>query len=166
MQTAGMNNLLAIIALACLLVAVVALLVHRRAVRRQRTLNRLLDSADAMEGLLLRTRERMQAMRKVVLDQVPEDIGEVARASLRAEAPIRAALRDVLEHRLWIQKHGNSASQHALDEACHALERAHRRLSDELSALESAGAELSAATAAASESARREPESLRRQESD
>src|SRR3546814_18781251 len=106
-----------------------------------------------MDEVLLRTRERMQAMRQVV-DQVPEDIGQLAQASLRAEKPIRAALRDVLEHRLWIQKHGGSASQRELDTACVAIDRAYKRLSDELHALESAGAKLSAAPHAALESAR------------
>src|SRR3546814_19075014 len=109
-----------------------------------------------MEQVLLRTRERMQAMRQVV-DQVPEDIGQLAQASLRAEKPIRAALRDVLAHRLWIQKHGVSASQRALYTACAAIHRASPRLSDKLQALEIAGAEFSAANDAAQESARREP---------
>src|SRR3546814_7040283 len=36
----------------------------------------------------------------------------LAQASLRAEKPIRAALRDVLEHRLWIQKHGGRSEEH------------------------------------------------------
>src|SRR3546814_14029008 len=76
----------------------------------------------------------MQTMREVV-DQVPEDIGQVAQASLHADKPIRDALRDVLEHRLWIQKHGERASQRELDTACAAIDRAYRRLSDELQAL-------------------------------
>src|SRR3546814_16882562 len=85
----------------------------------------------------------------------------LAQASLRAEKPIRAALRDVLEHRLWIQKHGGSASQRELDTACASIDRAYHRFSDVLQALERAGAELSAPTDAALESARREPSALR-----
>lgn len=156
-----MSETLAIAVLLCLLIAAIALLLHRRAQRRHVALVHLVDRAEAMEQVLLRTRERMQAMRQVV-DQVPEDIGQLAQASLRADKPIRAALRDVLEHRLWIQKYGDSASQRELDTACAAIDRAYQRLSDELQALESAGAELSAATDAALESARREPSALRR----
>src|SRR3546814_11648742 len=98
----------------------------------------------------------MQAMRQVV-DQVPEDIGQLAQASLRAEKPIRAALRDVLEHRLWIQKHGGSASQRDLDTGCAAIDRSYQRLSDELQALETSGSEFADATRAHRRSARPTP---------
>jgi hypothetical protein len=165
MQTAEMTTPLLIAALICTVVAAIALTLHRRAQRRHLALTHLLDRADAMEDLLLRTRERMRAMRTVV-DQVPEDIAEVAQASLHAERPIQDALRDVLEHRLWIQRHGQSASYRELSAACSAIDRAHQTLSQQLQALEHAGAELSAATAAAAESARREPPALRRSRSD
>lgn len=161
MQTSLMSNTLVIAVLLCLLIAATALALHHRAQRRHLALVHLVDRAEAMEQVLLRTRERMQSMRRVV-DQVPEDIAELAQASLRADKPIHDALRDVLEHRLWIQKHGDSASQRELDTACAAIDRAYQRLSDELQALESASAELSAATVAAMESARREPPALRR----
>ena len=156
-----MPNTLIIAVLLCLLIAAIALALHRRAQRRHHALVHLVDRAEAMEQVLLRTRERMQAMRRVV-DQVPEDIGEVAQASLRADKPIHDALRDVLEHRLWIQKHGDRASQRELDTACAAIDRAYQRLSDELQSLENASAALSAATVTAIESARREPPALRR----
>lgn len=161
MQTSPMPSVLVIVVLLCLPIGAIALTLHRRAQRRHLALVHLVDRAEAMEQVLLRTRERMQAMRQVV-DQVPEDIGQVAQASLHADKPIRDALRDVLEHRLWIQKHGERASQRELDTACAVIDRAYQRLSDELQALESASAELSAATVAAMESARREPPALRR----
>lgn len=165
MQTAAMSTPLLIVALVCVAIAAVALFLHLRAQRRHQALIHLLDRADAMEDLLLRTRERMRAMRSVV-DQVPEDIAQVAQASLHAERPIQDALRDVLEHRLWIQRHGQSASHAELARACRAIDRAYLTLSAQLQALESAGAELSAATAAAAESARREPAALRRSQTD
>lgn len=156
-----MPTALVIAVLLCLLIAAVALVWRHRAQRRHVALVHLVDRAEAMEQVLLRTRERMRAMRHVV-DQVPEDIAQLAQASLRADKPIRDALRDVLEHRLWIQKRGNSASLRELDTACAAIDRAYQRLSSEFKALENAGAELSAATVTAMESARREPPALRR----
>lgn len=165
MQTARMTTTLLIVALACVVIAAFALVLHRRAQRRHLALTHLLDRADAMEALLLRTRERMRAMRTVV-DQVPEDIAQVAQASLHAERPIQDALRDVLEHRLWIQRHGQSARFAELERACTAIDRAYHTLSAQLQALEHAGAELAAATTAAVESARREPPALRRGNTD
>src|SRR3546814_19497906 len=75
MQTSLMPNTLFIVVLLCLLIAAIALALHRRAQLRHLALVHLVDRADAMEQVLLRTRERMQAMRQVV-DQVPEDIGQ------------------------------------------------------------------------------------------
>ena len=129
--------------------------------RRRRTLVRLLDLADAVEALLDRTQQRMTALRGLV-ERVPPDIGAVAQASLESGLPIREAKRDVLQHRLWIQKNGGSASQAELDEACFALERVLTRLGGQLEALEKAGADLAAVTDAAAEAARREPPTLRR----
>lgn len=143
------------------LTAAAALWLRQRALRRQRALGRLLDGADAMENLLHRTRERMDAMRNVV-DRVPDEVGAVARASLDSEQRIQDALRDVLEHRLWIQRHGPHASPRELDAACAAMDRARERITAELDRLERAGAELTQATDAAIEAARREPPELRR----
>jgi hypothetical protein len=133
----------------------------RRGRRRDRSLVRLLDLADEMQALLDRSQERMQAMLSVV-GRVPADIAEVARSSLASNLPIREAKRDVLQHRLWIQKHGDSASQDELDAACAALDRARTRLAAQLDELERAGAELALATEASAEAARREPPNLRR----
>ena len=132
-----------------------------RSRRRDRSLLRLLDLADEMQALLDRSQDRMQAMQSVV-GRVPADIAEVARSSLASNLPIREAKRDVLQHRLWIQKHGDSASQAELDNACAALDRARTRLAARLDELERAGAELALATEASAEAARREPPNLRR----
>ncbi len=132
-----------------------------RSRRRDRSLVRLLDLADEVQGLLDRSQERMQAMQAVV-GRVPSDIAAVAHASLDSTQSIREAKRDVLQHRLWIQKHGSSASQSELDTACAALDRARGKLSSQLGELERAGAELASATEASAEAARREPPALRR----
>ena len=132
-----------------------------RSRRRDRSLVRLLDLADEMQGLLDRSQERMLAMQAVV-GRVPSDLAAVAHASLDSTQPIRDAKRDVLQHRLWIQKHGQTARQSELDTACAALERARAKLSTQLEELERAGAELADATEASAQAARREPPALRR----
>lgn len=132
-----------------------------RSRRRERCLVRLLDLADEVQGLLDRSQERMQAMQAVV-GRVPSDIAAVAHASLDSTQSIRDAKRDVLQHRLWIQKNAQTATQSELDAACAALDRARARLSTQLAELEQAGAELAQATEASAEAARREPATLRR----
>ncbi len=150
--------------LAILLIGVLALLaawLRHRSVRRERSLRHLLDRADALEQLLHRTREQMKDMRQVV-DRVPQEMAAPARASLDAQDQVQQGLRDVLEHRLWISRHGLTAPQKELDAACRAVDRAHAAISDQLARLESAGAELADVTQAALEQAAREPAALTR----
>lgn len=134
---------------------------HRGLLRRQRTLARMLDLADEIERLLGRSQERMAAMRPIV-QRVPADIAAEAQASLESSLPIREAKRDILQHRLWIQQHGASASQQELDLACAALARVSVRLDSQLAELETVGSDLASATDAAAEAALREPPALRR----
>lgn len=134
---------------------------RRKQLARQRSLRRLLDLADAMELVLDRSQQRMNALHGLV-NRVPNDIAAVALNSLESTPPIRDAKRDLLQHRLWIQKHGDDASLAALDTACAALQRASDRLSQQLDQLESAGSALAQATDAASTAAQREPAALRR----
>lgn len=135
--------------------------IHRTRLIRQRTLTRMLDLADEVERLLNRSQERMAALRPLV-QRVPADIAAQAQASLESSLPIREAKRDVLQHRLWIQKHGDRASQKELDQACGALNRVRERLDGQLVELESVGTDLASATQAATEAALREPAALRR----
>jgi hypothetical protein len=128
---------------------------------RERALRRLLDRADALEQLLHTTRERMSSMRQVV-QRVPSDIGAVADASLDTQDLVQQALRNLLEHRLWISQKGLTAPKAELDAATAALERAHANISDQLMRLENAGAELADATQASIEQAAREPAALKR----
>jgi hypothetical protein len=129
--------------------------------RRERALRRLLDRADALEHLLHTTRDRMASMREVV-QRVPSDIAAVANASLDAQAVVQPALRNLLEHRMWIAQKGMTASTEELDAATAALERAHANIADQLTRLENAGAELANATQASIELAAREPAALKR----
>ena len=105
-----------------LVVALPVWLMYRKRALRQTTLARMLDLADDVERLLNRSQERMAALRPLV-QRVPADIAAEAQASLESSLPIREAKRDVLQHRLWIQKHGDSARQQELDQACAALAR-------------------------------------------
>ena len=150
-----------IIGLVFLAIVVPMLWRHRATLRRQRTLERLLDLADEVEVLLDRSKEKMAAMRPLV-QRIPADIAAQAQASLESSLPILEAKRDVLQHRLWIQQHGGSATQLELDRACAALVRVSERLQGELAELETVGSDLASVTAAAAEAAAREPPTLRR----
>lgn len=156
-----MPTLFVLAGAAALLLVVALFWWAARGRRRDRSLVRLLDLADAVQALLDRSQERMQAMQAVV-GRVPSDIAAVAHASLDSTQSIREAKRDVLQHRLWIQQNAATARQSELDAACAALDRARTRLSAQLEALEHAGAELAQATEASAEAARREPATLRR----
>lgn len=156
-----MPKFIVLAGLAALVLALPLLWWMLRSRRRDRSLVRLLDLADEMQALLDRSQQRMQAMQSVV-GRVPADIAAVAKASLDSTQPILDAKRDVLQHRLWIQKHGETATQAEIDTACAALDRARARLSGQLDELERAGAELAQATEASAEAARREPPGLRR----
>lgn len=152
---------LLLFALLLLALALVLYRYRRKLNRRKAALTRLLDLADAVESLLNRSQARMTALQSLVT-RVPTDIGAIAQASLENSLPIRDAKRDVLQHRLWIQKNGASAALAELDAACAALDRVHQRLSRELDDLEKAGTELANATQAAIGAAQREPPTLRR----
>ncbi|WP_374601634.1 hypothetical protein [Arenimonas sp.] len=147
--------------LAALALAVALLWWILRGRRRDRSLVRLLDLADEMEGLLDRSQVHMQSLQAVV-GRVPADMAAVAQASLESTLPVREAKRDLLQHRLWIKHHGQQARQAELDAACAALDRARERLAGGLAELERAGAELAEATEASERAAEREPPTLRR----
>ncbi len=153
--------IISMIALTALLLAVTAWIVIRMR-RTERKLYRLLDLADELEKLLDQTQKQMNHLQTIIGRRVPSDIAEAAHASLENVIPIREAKRDVLQHRLWIQKHGINASLAELDSACQALERAKEKIAVQLGRLEKAGSELSQATEAAVAAAQREPAELRR----
>ncbi len=145
-----------------LIPAVLGLWLYQRKIRlRTDLLEKLVDGADALEEALQSTRQRMSAMKSVV-KRVPSDIGAVAEASLDADAPVQQALRNVLEHRLWIARHAQTASLDELQAAVSALERSLAQIQSRLSQLEHAGAELVEATQSAIEQQAREPAALRR----
>lgn len=129
--------------------------------RRTDLLEQLLDGTDALEALLQATRQRMSAM-KTVVNRVPSDIAAVAQASLDTEAQVQQALRNVLEHRLWIARSAQTASLAELRTAVAAVERSRSQIASRLDQLEHAGSELAEATQSAIEQEAREPAALRR----
>jgi hypothetical protein len=156
-----MRLALVLLAVLVLAIGVPAWWVQRRHAARQARHERLLDLADAVETLLNRTQERMAALQPVV-GRVSADIAAVAQASLEPPVKILEAKRDLLQHRLWIQQHGATATDAELETACGALGRVRDRLAGELAELDRVGSELADATQAANEAAMREPPTLRR----
>ncbi|MCB1561282.1 MAG: hypothetical protein KDI75_09330 [Xanthomonadales bacterium] len=144
-----------------LLLLLVLMVVRHFAYRRQNQLTRILDLADELEALYKETGRKMDAM-KLVVQRVPSDIAAVANASLQSQEQIQQGLRNVLEHRLWLARHANTAKIRELKVARQALERSRAAIAGQLQRLDSAGEELTVATDAAVAQAEREPESLRR----
>lgn len=103
------------------------LLRERRWRQREQALRGLLDSADALEARLLDCRERMQHLRGMLVD-LPEEMTGDADEALAADDKVQAALRDLLQHRLWIQQHAAQARQGELDAALGALRQSLRAM--------------------------------------
>lgn len=140
-----MNYLIVLIAL-LLAGLVFAVWRERRWRRRDQALGHLIDGADALETQLLGCRERMQTLRGMLVD-LPEEMTGDADEALAADHKVQAALRDLLQHRLWIQQHGASASQQELDAAVVALDQSRRSMQRQLLRLEEITAALREAQA-------------------
>lgn len=137
-----------LIALIILLVAGLLFAVwrERRWRRRDQALRHLVDGADMLEGQLLDCRERMQTLRAMLVD-FPEEMTGDADEALAADHKVQAALRDLLQHRLWIQQHAAVASQQELDTAVVALDQSRRSMGRQLQRLEEITAALREAQA-------------------
>lgn len=107
---------------------------ERRWRRRETAIRALLDGADALEAQLLDCRERMQTLRGMLQD-LPEEMIVDADEALTADDKVQAALRDLLQHRLWIKQHAVDAGQPALDTAVAALRQSQRAMSAQLERL-------------------------------
>ncbi|HUD40726.1 MAG TPA: hypothetical protein VMR06_01885 [Dokdonella sp.] len=136
-------NILTIAACAAGAALIAAVWIGRRRARRARVLRSILDRADAFE-------ERLQTCRRRLAD-VPGLVaaaGEDAAADLPG-APIDAALRDLLAHRLWLREHAARASITALEAADAALARSLADLQRRIEQLDDASADLRHAIGAA-----------------
>lgn len=111
------------------------LLRERRWRRREQAIRDLLDRADALESQLHSCRERMQTLRGMLVDLPEEMIGDADEA-LAADHKVQAALRDLLQHRLWIQQKVSEAGQDELDTAVAALRQSQSSMQQQLHRLD------------------------------
>lgn len=114
---------------------------ERRWRRRESAIRALLDSADALEQQLHLCRERMQSLRSMLVD-LPEEMSADADEALAADHKVQAALRELLQHRLWIRQNAVDAPQVELDTAVSALEQSRASMAYQLDRLAGITAEL------------------------
>ncbi|NKZ37692.1 MULTISPECIES: hypothetical protein [Oleiagrimonas] len=99
--------------------------------RRTRTLEALLDNADRLESDLKECRQRLnQAHAVMSLSPTTPSANEN-----EARQAVDSGLRSLLQHRLWIRDHAETATQKQLDEAVDALKQARRQMEPQLAAL-------------------------------
>lgn len=106
--------------------------------RHEQMLLRLLDEADRLEARIKQLRDKLgQAHAAVsVMPGVP------SAGSANADAAIDKALRNLLEHRLWLRDKAPTASYRELQRAAEALEAAARGIDRQMQQLQSAREEL------------------------
>ena len=119
-QTAPMKIFLLIVLVLTALVLWLAQRQRREALRRQRVISQLLDAADALETRLRAARGEIEA---IAGDHVN---------------PVRAAMQDLLQQRLWLQEHAQRASVEQLESVRQALDGARARLDLQLQRVEQA----------------------------
>ncbi|MEO8801827.1 MAG: hypothetical protein ABI304_01655 [Rudaea sp.] len=115
---------------------------------REHSIRALLDGADALEARLHECKRRMQRLRGM-LTVLPEEMSATADHALSADAKVKAALQDLLAHRLWIQQHATTASQSDLDNARAAMTQSSATLGAQVDRLGAITADLESAQASA-----------------
>ncbi|HJU08939.1 MAG TPA: hypothetical protein VJ727_10725 [Rhodanobacteraceae bacterium] len=117
------------------IVALLAVVIFMRLqARRRRALRALYRGADALEHDLKECRARLERAH-ASMNVAP---GVPAAGEADARTAVDAALRELLEHRLWLRDQADEANQHELDAAVAALDKARATLSEQLAALDSA----------------------------
>lgn len=106
--------------------------------RRERAMLRLLRGADALEADIKQCRARLAQAHAAVA--VTPDLPSAGSANARDA--IDRALRNLLEHRLWIRDRAPKASLGELEQAASALENAGARIHRQLEQLQQAHREL------------------------
>jgi len=107
------------------IITVSALVVRRRAARRQGAVTQVLDAADALEERLRTARVEIEAI-------VGSD-----------ENPVRDAMQEMLRQRLWLQQRGSDASLQQLLAVRDSINAARERIEQQLLQIERARALLS-----------------------
>lgn len=136
-------NLLMIVACVAGASLMAAIWIGRRQARRARVLRSILDRADAFEEGLQTCRRRLAAVPGLVAAA-----GEDSPSTLPG-APIDAALRDLLAHRLWLREQAARATIDELEAADAALARSLADLQHRIDQLDDASADLRDALGAA-----------------
>lgn len=117
------------------IIALVSVMVFMRGqAKRMRALGALYRGADALEHDLKECRARLERAH-ASMNVAP---GVPAAGEADARTAVGAALRELLEHRLWLRDQAADAGQRELDAALAALERARATLAQQLAALDSA----------------------------
>ncbi len=124
--------------LVVIVLAVIVLLRYWHGHRREQLMLRLLRGADALEGDIKQCRVRL-AQAHAAVAVTP---GLPSAGSATAKDAIDSALRDLLQHRMWIRDKAPSASREELDKAADALESAAARIHQQLEQLQQAHREL------------------------
>lgn len=137
---------LLLIALAGVVVLTMAWLRERGLRQRDNAIRALLDGADALEAQLQECRQRMQALKEMLV-ALPEEMSERANTALSADDKVEAALKDLLAHRLWIQQNAASATSQQLEAARTALAQSGATLQAQLDRLAAITTELQQARA-------------------
>jgi hypothetical protein len=135
-----------LVAFAGVIVVLLSLLRDRGLRRRDNAIRALLDGADTLEAQLQECRQRMQALKEMLV-ALPEEMSERANTALSADDKVEAALRDLLAHRLWIQQNAASATSQQLEAARAALAQSGATLQAQLDRLAAIAAELQQARA-------------------
>jgi hypothetical protein len=108
---------------------------------RENALRDLLDGADALEAQLEDYKSRMQRLRGM-LTKLPSDMTAPAMTSIDPEVQVKNAKREILAHRLWIQRESPNATQQALDVAVTALRKSRTQLEEQLKLLDEVSRDL------------------------
>jgi len=117
-------TLLAVSMLLAALAVAAAIGFHRRSQRRNRAVARLLDAADALEDRLRTARSEIEA---IAGDE---------------DNPVREAMQEMLRQRLWLQRHGDTASLQQLDTVRTSIDAARDSIEMQLLQIERARAPL------------------------
>lgn len=119
-QTTGMTPVILISLIVLAGIAVIAFITRQRAQRRQSVIRSVLDAADALEAQLRTARSAIEA---VAGDEVN---------------PVRAAMEDLLQQRLWLRENAEHASVEQLDKVRRALDAARSQLEQQLQQIDHA----------------------------
>ncbi len=119
-QTTGMTPVILISLIVLAGIAVIAFITRQRAQRRQSVIRSVLDAADALEAQLRTARSAIEA---VAGDEVN---------------PVRAAMEDLLQQRLWLRENAGHASVEQLDKVRRALDAARSQLELQLQQIDHA----------------------------